>query len=165
MKARQTGGWKLEDLGFAALVLVVTIAFLLLMAPYSGAILWGMVAAIVFGPVQRRIVMRTGGREGLAATLTLLLILALVIVPAILLGVSLVQEAAAIYSELQTGRLDLASIIAKFRSSLPRPVSLAEIKEDKKLAQMSLVRFSRLSVQPVTAAEWAHICKLGGLKK
>lgn len=123
MKARQTGGWKLEDLGFAALVLVVTIAFLLLMAPYSGAILWGMVAAIVFGPVQRRIVMRTGGREGLAATLTLLLILALVIVPAILLGVSLVQEAAAIYSELQTGRLDLASIIAKFRSSLPRPVS------------------------------------------
>jgi predicted RNA-binding protein with PUA-like domain len=48
---------------------------------------------------------------------------------------------------------------------LPRPVTLAEIKEDKKLADMELVRFSRLSVQSVTAAEWAHVCKLGGLKK
>ncbi len=48
---------------------------------------------------------------------------------------------------------------------LPRPVGLAEIKADAKLADMALVRFSRLSVQPVTAAEWAHICKLAGLKK
>jgi len=44
-----------------------------------------------------------------------------------------------------------------------RPISLAEIKADPKLAKMSLVTSMRLSVQPVTEAEWTHICKLGGV--
>jgi len=47
---------------------------------------------------------------------------------------------------------------------LKTPISLAAIKADKKLAEMVLVKNSRLSVQPVTAAEWAHIAKLGGVK-
>lgn len=46
---------------------------------------------------------------------------------------------------------------------LPKPVSLEAIKADPKLKDMVLVNNSRLSVQPVTDAEWAHICKLGGL--
>jgi len=47
--------------------------------------------------------------------------------------------------------------------SLPRPVTLEEVKSDKRLAEMALVTNSRLSVQPVTDAEWAHVLKLGGL--
>jgi predicted RNA-binding protein with PUA-like domain len=46
---------------------------------------------------------------------------------------------------------------------LPRPVTLEEAKADKRLAGMALVVNSRLSVQPVTDAEWAHVLKLGGL--
>lgn len=46
---------------------------------------------------------------------------------------------------------------------LPRPVSLDEIKAVPELSGMVLVNNSRLSVQPVTAAEWATICRLGGL--
>jgi predicted RNA-binding protein with PUA-like domain len=46
---------------------------------------------------------------------------------------------------------------------LPRPVALEEVKADKRLAAMALVTNSRLSVQPVTAEEWALVCKLGGL--
>jgi len=46
---------------------------------------------------------------------------------------------------------------------LPRAVSLAEIKADPALADMVLVKNSRLSVQPVTEAEWAYVRKLGGL--
>ena len=45
----------------------------------------------------------------------------------------------------------------------PRPVTLDRIKADLKLAAMALVTNSRLSVQPVTAAEWDHICGLVGL--
>lgn len=44
------------------------------------------------------------------------------------------------------------------------PVTLAQIKEDPKLKEMALVKYGRLSVQPVTDAEWAYICKLGGVK-
>jgi predicted RNA-binding protein with PUA-like domain len=47
---------------------------------------------------------------------------------------------------------------------LRTPVTLAAIKADKKFADMVLVNNSRLSVQPVTAAEWSAIRKLGGLK-
>ena len=44
------------------------------------------------------------------------------------------------------------------------PVTLAAIKADPALAEMSLVRLSRLSVGPVSPAEWQHVCKLGGFK-
>ena len=46
---------------------------------------------------------------------------------------------------------------------LPRPVTLADIKTTPKLAKMSLVTSARLSVQPVTHAEWALVCKMGRL--
>lgn len=46
---------------------------------------------------------------------------------------------------------------------LPRPFTLAQAKEDAALKAMSLVTSFRLSVQPVTDAEWAHILKASGL--
>ena len=46
---------------------------------------------------------------------------------------------------------------------LPKPVSLAQVKAEPKLANMSLVKSFRLSVQPVTDAEWDIVCKMGGL--
>jgi predicted RNA-binding protein with PUA-like domain len=42
------------------------------------------------------------------------------------------------------------------------PVALDRIKADKRLAAMALVRLPRLSVQPVTAAEWRLVCRMGG---
>jgi predicted RNA-binding protein with PUA-like domain len=47
---------------------------------------------------------------------------------------------------------------------LPQPVTLAAIKAEPKLKDMALVKYARLSVQPVSADEWKHICKMGGLK-
>ena len=45
-----------------------------------------------------------------------------------------------------------------------KPVTLADIKADKRFKDMVLVKQSRLSVQPVTAEEWKQICRLGGVK-
>jgi predicted RNA-binding protein with PUA-like domain len=45
---------------------------------------------------------------------------------------------------------------------MPKPVSLATIKADPKLADMVLVRQSRLSVMPVAKPHWDRICRLGG---
>jgi predicted RNA-binding protein with PUA-like domain len=47
---------------------------------------------------------------------------------------------------------------------LKTPVTLADIKQDPKLKDMTLVRASRLSVQPVTPEQWKYICTLGGVK-
>lgn len=46
---------------------------------------------------------------------------------------------------------------------LKTPVTLSQIKADAKLKEMVLVKLGRLSVQPVTDAEWKHICRLGGV--
>ncbi|MQT13373.1 EVE domain-containing protein [Segnochrobactrum spirostomi] len=43
---------------------------------------------------------------------------------------------------------------------LKRPVSLAEIKDEPRLAEMALLKYSRLSVQPVTDAEWDIVLEL-----
>ncbi|WP_371060856.1 EVE domain-containing protein [Rhodosalinus sp. 5P4] len=43
----------------------------------------------------------------------------------------------------------------------PRPVTLDEIKADPELAEMVLVKNPRLSVQPVSAAEWRRVCEMG----
>jgi predicted RNA-binding protein with PUA-like domain len=47
---------------------------------------------------------------------------------------------------------------------VPTPVSMKEIKATPSLKDMVLVKNSRLSVQPVTAAEWKQVCKMGGVK-
>ncbi|PTX01590.1 EVE domain-containing protein [Pararhodobacter aggregans] len=46
---------------------------------------------------------------------------------------------------------------------LPRPVTLKEVKATPELTEMSLVTSMRLSVQPVTEAEWDLVCRMGGL--
>jgi predicted RNA-binding protein with PUA-like domain len=46
---------------------------------------------------------------------------------------------------------------------LPKPVTLAAVKAEGKLKAMALVKYGRLSVQPVSADEWKIVCKMGGL--
>jgi predicted RNA-binding protein with PUA-like domain len=61
----------------------------------------------------------------------------------------------------ETGKFGLVDVRAV--KDMPRPVTLAEVKATPALATMSLVKSFRLSVQPVTAAEWKKICKMGEL--
>ena len=62
----------------------------------------------------------------------------------------------------ETGKFGLVDV--KAVRALPRPVSLAEIKAAPSLKAMVLVKNSRLSVQPVTAAEWQAISKMASLE-
>lgn len=56
------------------------------------------------------------------------------------------------------GRVDVKAL-----ADMPEPVTLAQIKAEPALAEMALVKQSRLSVCPVTDAQWAKICAMGGL--
>jgi len=62
-----------------------------------------------------------------------------------------------------TGKWECVDVAAV--ADLPRPVTLDEIKAAPGLQDMVLVNNSRLSVQPVTAAEWKAVCAMSGLKK
>ena len=79
-----------------------------------------------------------------------------------IVGIAEVAKAAHPDSTDDTGKWECVDI--RYVEPLARPITLAEVKNDPKLAQMSLVTSARLSVQPVTPEEWAYICKLGGVK-
>ncbi len=64
-------------------------------------------------------------------------------------------------AEDDTGKWECVDIEAV--AQLPTPVTLDQIKTVPALAEMVLVKNSRLSVQPVTPDEFKAICKLGGL--
>lgn len=61
----------------------------------------------------------------------------------------------------ETGRFGMVEVSAG--KMLKQPVTLAAIKDHPALKDMVFVRQSRLSVSPVTAAEWKVIAKLGGI--
>jgi predicted RNA-binding protein with PUA-like domain len=61
-----------------------------------------------------------------------------------------------------TGRwvmVDVKPVIA-----VKTPVTLATIKADPRFSDMALVRYGRLSVQPVRPTEWKAVCKMAGIK-
>ena len=59
----------------------------------------------------------------------------------------------------KTGRFGMVDF--KVVSPVPSPVTLAQIKSDKRLKDLALVKNTRLSVQPVDARSWRIICKMG----
>lgn len=65
-------------------------------------------------------------------------------------------------STAKEGNWECVDLVAV--ADVPKPVTLEAIKAETSLADMVLVKNSRLSVQPVTAAEWKRVCKMGGVK-
>jgi predicted RNA-binding protein with PUA-like domain len=62
----------------------------------------------------------------------------------------------------ETGKFVVVDV--KAVAALPEPVTLAQIKTEPKFKDMALLKYSRLSVQPVTEGEWKAICRMGGVK-
>ena len=61
----------------------------------------------------------------------------------------------------ESGKFGMVDIRAV--KPMPKPVTLEAVKAEQRLAKMSLVANSRLSVQPVTDEEWVLVCEMGGL--
>ena len=61
----------------------------------------------------------------------------------------------------QTGQFGMVDF--KIDRPLRTPVTLAQIKADKRLADIMLIRNSRLSVMPISASHWRILCKMGGV--
>lgn len=59
------------------------------------------------------------------------------------------------------GRFGMVDV--KAVQTLPSPVTLAEIKAEPELANLALIKQSRLSVVPIDAMSWKHICNMGNL--
>src|SRR5690606_8879101 len=75
--------------------------------------------AIIFAPLYRWILRRMRGRRNLASVATLLVIVAIVIVPLILIGVLLVRQAAGVYEHIQSGNVDFRGYLLQVAEALP----------------------------------------------
>lgn len=111
---------RIEDTSFAVLILAVSLAFAWIVQPLFGAILWGVIASIFFAPLNDRLLRAMPTRNNLAALLTLLVIMAMVILPAILLSAFLLQEVAGVYARMQSGEVDPGTYFLRFQAHLPQ---------------------------------------------
>ncbi|MFA7441717.1 MAG: AI-2E family transporter [Sphingomonadaceae bacterium] len=109
----------IEDKALVLLVMLVSMALVIVVWPFSGAILWAVIAAVLFAPVNRRLLRLRPAAGNLAAALTLLAIVALVIVPAGILAAYLFEEAANFYNGLQDGEIDFGRFFQSVIDSLP----------------------------------------------
>ena len=101
------------------LLAAVTVAFFAILWPFHGAVFWGMVLAILFTPLYRKLLRLMPKRHNLAALATLVLCLVVVILPMTLIGISLVQEAGLIYERLRSGQLNLGAYVQQVLAALP----------------------------------------------
>lgn len=145
------------------LVAAVTLAFIWIAAPFSGAILWGVVATLLFDPLNQRLLRAMPTRRSTAAAITLLAIVALVIVPAILLGAALIREAAAVYGRLSSGQIDVVRTFVDTQAHLPdwarswlHDVGLGDVEAVRtKLGQGLASSFRAIAAQTFNAGQSA----------
>jgi predicted RNA-binding protein with PUA-like domain len=78
--------------------------------------------------------------------------------------VAIAKVAKEFYQDPTTADEAWVAVDLKPHKKLKRPVTLLQVKADKRLAEMALVRLGRLSVQPVTDKEWNIIMELAGEK-
>jgi len=110
---------RLENQSFLLLLVAITLAFGWVLAPFYGAILWAVVVAVTFAPLYRRLQARMGGRPNLAAAATVLIVIAMVLLPLALIAASLLQEASGLYAKFQSGEYNLAALTQRMFDALP----------------------------------------------
>jgi predicted PurR-regulated permease PerM len=86
-----------EDAFLLLLIVVATLAFGWLIGPFIGAILWSVIAAILFAPLNTRLLKAMPNHRNLSALVTLSVIVAVAVVPAMLLAAALLDQSASTY--------------------------------------------------------------------
>ena len=104
---------------FVVLVVAITLAFAWILAPFFEAILWAVILAVLFAPLQRWLRVRLAERQSLAALLSLLAILLMVILPVALIARAFLQEVRVAYGMFQAGELEISAYIERLQGILP----------------------------------------------
>jgi predicted PurR-regulated permease PerM len=127
-----------QSRALVVLLVAVTLAFGWILAPFYGAVLWAVILAIVFAPLNRWMLERLRGRRNWAALGALAVIVLLVILPLFVLSVSLVREGTSVVRRIQSGELNFARAFESVVAALPTPV--VELLDRYGLADLSDVQ-------------------------
>ena len=109
----------MEDKAFLLLLAGVSAAFLLIVWPFYGAVFWAIVLAVLFMPLYRLTLRWMRHRPTIAALVTVLLVVLIVILPLTAIGGLLAQEAASTYARIQAGELNFGRYFEQMLEALP----------------------------------------------
>ncbi|HLP82188.1 MAG TPA: AI-2E family transporter [Nitrosomonas sp.] len=110
---------KLEERTFVVLLVITSLLFVWLLWPFSAAILWGTVLAIVFAPLHRRLHGSLISNPSASALITIAIVIVMVILPLAMIATALMQEAAGLYDMLHAGKLDFGIYFHQVWEALP----------------------------------------------
>src|SRR5690606_27531290 len=119
MPPRSPNSQILQQRFFLVLLALVTIAFLSVLSPFYGAVFCAAILAVLFAPLQHVVLRRMPTRRNLAALVTLLVIMFLVILPLSLILASLVRQATAVYGRIASGEIDFGSYLQQILTLVP----------------------------------------------
>jgi predicted PurR-regulated permease PerM len=111
---------------FFALLFAVTLAFIWLIRGFLQPIFWAVALGIVVYPLHVAIVPRVRNRESLAAILSVLLVIVVVILPLIGVTAAVTREAAGLYQRLEAGDFGLTQLYTRATQSMPQVVTFLE---------------------------------------
>jgi predicted PurR-regulated permease PerM len=96
---------QIQSRAFLILLALVTVAFVWIMLPFYGAVLWAVILAILFRPLHVRLARALGGRRNIAAAVTVLVVILIAILPAALIVTVLIEQGAAFVARVQSGEI------------------------------------------------------------
>lgn len=109
----------LESRAFIVVVMLVTAAFLWIISDLLMPVFWAAVLAVLFQPINRRYLSLVKGRSSLAAVLTTLTVVIVIIIPFGLLAAAVAQQALSLYRSIAAGEIDLHAPIDFVERQLP----------------------------------------------
>lgn len=104
---------------FLILVLLITTAFVRLISDFLMACFWAVVLAVIFRNIYRRIRIRLRGRDNLAAFLSTIIILLVVMLPIFFVGQALIRESVNFYERIQSGEVEISKLVEIIEKQLP----------------------------------------------
>lgn len=108
-----------EQASFLVVIALTTIAFIWLLLPYYSAVLWAVILTILFQPLQRWLERVLGGRPGLAAALSVLACICIVVIPGSMILASLAQEANGLYQRISSREFNPTELAARVEALMP----------------------------------------------
>ena len=104
---------------FVGFLALVSLAFLAILLPFYSALMWAVILAMLFAPMQRALMRRMPQRPNTATFITLGAVIMMVIIPVIGLTMSLVSQGAQIYSRIRSGDLNFGAYLGKIIDAMP----------------------------------------------
>jgi predicted PurR-regulated permease PerM len=110
---------RVENGGLIVFLALITLALILVVSSFLGALFTAVLGALLFQPLYQRLLLRWPDRRNSAAAVTLLIITFAVVIPALILSSLVIEQAAGVYAQIRSGQINFATYFQQVYGALP----------------------------------------------